>query len=178
MCQKTHAPLESYEVNRSTIAVLPEEIDGKMGSKVIEKDCILYVSMKPIHIIDRSCRYFGSSYAGEKREHMKRLKFLTSRRLWWTLQITSFYSLHFLLQGLNAAGYRMCTLKIFNRRHLMIQRSRSQTAKRWNWKYPIILLKIRFTEPPISEPLFRTGWAAISRSGRNSCCIRKKSGQE
>lgn len=37
MCQKTHAPLESYEVNRSTIAVLPEEIDGKMGSKVIEK---------------------------------------------------------------------------------------------------------------------------------------------
>ncbi|WP_366597669.1 competence protein ComK [Bacillus velezensis] len=66
MCQKTHAPLESYEVNRSTIAVLPEEIDGKMGSKVIEKDCILYVSMKPIHIIDRSCRYFGSSYAGRK----------------------------------------------------------------------------------------------------------------
>lgn len=66
MCQKTHAPLESYEVNRSTIAVLPEEIDGKMGSKVIEKDCILYVSMKPIHIIDRSRRYFGSSYAGRK----------------------------------------------------------------------------------------------------------------
>lgn len=178
MCQKTHAPLESYEVNRSTIAVLPEEIDGKMGSKVIEKDCILYVSMKPIHIIDRSCRYLAQAMPGEKRERMKRLKFLTSRRLWWTLQITSFYSLHFLQHGLNAAGYLTCTLKIFSRPHLMTRRSRSQTAKRWSWKYPTILLKTKSTEPPISEPLFRTGWAAISRSGRNSCCTRKKSGRK
>lgn len=37
MSQKTDAPLESYEVNNATIAVLPEEIDGKIYSKIIEK---------------------------------------------------------------------------------------------------------------------------------------------
>lgn len=66
MSQKTDAPLESYEVNGATIAVLPEEIDGKICSKIIEKDCVFYVRMKPLQIVDRSCRFFGSSYAGRK----------------------------------------------------------------------------------------------------------------
>ncbi|WP_368650338.1 competence transcription factor ComK [Bacillus inaquosorum] len=66
MSQKTDVPLESYEVNGATIAVLPEEIDGKIYSKIIEKDCVFYVSMKPLQIVDRSCRFFGSSYAGRK----------------------------------------------------------------------------------------------------------------
>ncbi|WP_268495862.1 competence protein ComK [Bacillus atrophaeus] len=66
MSQKTDAPLDTYEVNSSTIAVLPEPMNGKMYSKIIEKDCTFYVSMKPLQIVDRSCRYFGSSYAGRK----------------------------------------------------------------------------------------------------------------
>ncbi|ASB69078.1 Competence transcription factor [Bacillus subtilis subsp. subtilis] len=37
MSQKTDAPLESYEVNGATIAVLPEEIDGKICPKLLKK---------------------------------------------------------------------------------------------------------------------------------------------
>lgn len=108
MSQKTDAPLESYEVNGATIAVLPEEIDGKICSKIIEKDCVFYVNMKPLQIVDRSCRFFGSSYAGRKAGTYEVTKFHTSRRSWWTLRTKSFYSLHFLRQDPNAAGFPMC----------------------------------------------------------------------
>ncbi len=57
---------DSYEVNSSTMAVLPLD-DGKTpASKVLETDRTFRVNMRPFQIIERSCRYFGSSYAGRK----------------------------------------------------------------------------------------------------------------
>lgn len=109
MSQKTDAPLESYEVNGATIAVLPEEIDGKICSKIIEKDCVFYVNMKPLQIVDRSCRFFGSSYAGRKAGTYEVTKISHKPPIMvQSLRTKSFYSLHFLRQDPNAAGFPMC----------------------------------------------------------------------
>lgn len=71
MSQKTDAPLESYEVNGATIAVPPEEIDGKICSRIIEKDCVFYVNMKPAQIVDRSADFLDQAMREEKQELMK-----------------------------------------------------------------------------------------------------------
>ncbi|MDA7026021.1 competence protein ComK [Bacillus sp. CLL-7-23] len=57
---------DTYEVNSSTMAVLPLNEGEKPASKVLETDRTFLVKMRPFQIIDRSCRYFGSSYAGRK----------------------------------------------------------------------------------------------------------------
>jgi len=53
--------LDSYEINRHTIAIVP--IKNNV-SKVIEEENIYFVNKSTTEIIDDSCRYFGSSYAG------------------------------------------------------------------------------------------------------------------
>lgn len=70
MSQKTDAPLESYEVNGATIAVPPEEIDGKICSKIIEKDCVFYVNMKLPQIVDRSQLIFWIKLCGKKSRNL------------------------------------------------------------------------------------------------------------
>ncbi|OMI28278.1 competence protein [Bacillus haynesii] len=57
---------DTYEVNSSTMAVLPLGEGEKPASKILETDRTFLVNMKPFQIIERSCRYFGSSYAGRK----------------------------------------------------------------------------------------------------------------
>lgn len=66
MYPTTDETRKSYEVNRSTIAVLPLQKEKKIHSQVIETEKSFEVKMKPMQIIDRSCRYYGSSYAGRK----------------------------------------------------------------------------------------------------------------
>ncbi|MFN2747017.1 MULTISPECIES: competence protein ComK [Bacillus] len=58
--------MDSYEVNRSTMAVLPLGEGEIPASKVLETERTFRVNMRPFQIIERSCRYFGSSYAGRK----------------------------------------------------------------------------------------------------------------
>jgi competence protein ComK len=53
--------LDNYEINMHTIAIIP--IKSKV-SKVIESDDSFLVKKSTTEIIDDSCRYFGSSYAG------------------------------------------------------------------------------------------------------------------
>ncbi len=53
--------MSEYEINGDTLAILP--ID-EYKSKIIEKDRTFIVNQPPIKIIDKSCRYFGSSYQG------------------------------------------------------------------------------------------------------------------
>ena len=149
-----------------------------MGSKVIEKDCILYVSMKPIHIIDRSCRYFGSSYAGRKAGTYEAIKISHKP------PIMVDPSNHIFLFPTLSSARPQCGwishvhVKDFQPTAFDDTAVTFSNGKTMELEVSYHSLKIRFTEPPISEPLFRTGWAVISRSGRNSCCIRKKSGQE
>lgn len=57
---------EKYNVNRFTMAILPLEEGDSTYSKVLETDKEIIVKAKPLELIDRSCRYFGSSYEGRK----------------------------------------------------------------------------------------------------------------
>lgn len=50
-----------YEINKDTLAILPEENNS---SRIIEMDREFVIPMKPTKVIDLSCRYFGSSYEG------------------------------------------------------------------------------------------------------------------
>jgi competence protein ComK len=58
--------IREYEVNRYTMAVLPERKDEHFFSRVMEVDGEYIVAMKPIEIIERSCKFFGSSLQGSK----------------------------------------------------------------------------------------------------------------
>ncbi|WP_235848474.1 competence protein ComK [Litchfieldia alkalitelluris] len=58
--------VEDYEVNPYTMAIVPLQSGRKIYSIVLEKDEEIIVKMKPLDIVDRSCRYFGSSYKGRK----------------------------------------------------------------------------------------------------------------
>ena len=51
----------NYEINDDTLAIIP--ID-EYKSKVIEKTKVFIVEQTPMKIIDKSCKYFGSSYQG------------------------------------------------------------------------------------------------------------------
>lgn len=53
--------VEQYEINPSTLAILPI---GKTQSQVIEEGTSFLVAHTPTEIINHSCRFFGSSYAG------------------------------------------------------------------------------------------------------------------
>lgn len=53
--------LTNYEINSSTLAIIPL---SKNSSKVIEENEILIVNKNTTEIIDDSCKFFGSSYLG------------------------------------------------------------------------------------------------------------------
>ena len=56
--------MKDYEINDETLAIMP---GGDLwDSVVVEDDCNYEVKMKPLEIVDYSCRYFGSSYEGRK----------------------------------------------------------------------------------------------------------------
>lgn len=55
--------LENYEINNSTIAILPITTNE---SKVIEVDEVFNVKKNATEIINHSCQYFGSSLNGRK----------------------------------------------------------------------------------------------------------------
>lgn len=53
--------MDEYEINIDTQAIIPFGLDK---SKVIEGDRTFIVNLPPIKIIDKSCKFFGSSYQG------------------------------------------------------------------------------------------------------------------
>ena len=52
-----------YEINRGTLAIVPKE---NVKSIVYEDECTYEVEETPFHIMEESCKYFGSSYEGRK----------------------------------------------------------------------------------------------------------------
>lgn len=58
--------IEEFEMNPLTMAILPIEYGGKLYSKVYQLDEELYSPFKPMEIIKRSCKLYGSSYTGRK----------------------------------------------------------------------------------------------------------------
>ena len=56
--------MKDYEINDETLAIVP---GGDLwDSVVVEDDCNYEVKMRPLDIVDYSCKYFGSSYEGRK----------------------------------------------------------------------------------------------------------------
>lgn len=70
--------LEEYEISPYTMAILPEMTAEGLYSKVIEVDYEYVVKAKPIEIIDKSCRFFGSSLKG-RREGTKEIMGVTHK---------------------------------------------------------------------------------------------------
>ncbi|RSK26352.1 competence protein [Bacillus sp. HMF5848] len=64
MKHMTMKMLEEYEVNRYTMAIIPERFDKQKFSRVIELEGEFVVTMSPQDIVERSCNYFGSSLRG------------------------------------------------------------------------------------------------------------------
>ena len=67
--------MNSYEVNKNTVAILPI---GEDQSKIIELDNTFIVNMNSMKIIERSCKFFGSTYLG-RHEGTKMLTGITHK---------------------------------------------------------------------------------------------------
>lgn len=52
-----------YEVSKGTLAIVPNE---EMNSLVYEDDQRYLIQDSPFHIMEESCKYFGSTYEGRK----------------------------------------------------------------------------------------------------------------
>ncbi|MBR1718128.1 MAG: competence protein ComK [Bacilli bacterium] len=53
--------MEKYEINSKTMAIIP--ITSKV-SHIIEEDNEFFINQNSFDIVDKSCKYFGSSYEG------------------------------------------------------------------------------------------------------------------
>lgn len=63
--------MEPYEINTSTLAVLPVSYGNRIFSKIYELEDELISPFKPIEIIKESCFGFGSTYEGRKEATRK-----------------------------------------------------------------------------------------------------------
>lgn len=55
--------LMKYEISKGTLAIVPNE---EMNSLVYEDDQRYLIQDSPFHIMEESCKYFGSTYEGRK----------------------------------------------------------------------------------------------------------------
>ncbi|MCA1030950.1 competence protein ComK [Bacillus timonensis] len=58
--------IPEYEINRYTMAIIPETIDNEVYSRVLEVNGEYMIKKKPLEIIRDSCDYFGCSMQGRK----------------------------------------------------------------------------------------------------------------
>lgn len=54
----------NYEVNKGTLAIVPNE---DKGSLVLEDEERYIINNTPFEIMEESCKYFGSTYEGRKK---------------------------------------------------------------------------------------------------------------
>ena len=55
--------MESYEINKDTVALIPKDEDKTI---VYEVDKSFVINKKPLKIVEESCEYFGSSLQGRQ----------------------------------------------------------------------------------------------------------------
>jgi len=63
---QTHHLVDKYEINFSTMVLMPVTYGSKVFSKIYELDEEFISPFKPIEIIKESCEFFGSSFEGRK----------------------------------------------------------------------------------------------------------------
>ena len=78
MTGNTKNLVEEYEINPFTMIIIPEEYGSRIYSRVIELEEEYLSPFRPIDIIKKSCKYFGSSYEGRK-EGTKQLTGITHK---------------------------------------------------------------------------------------------------
>lgn len=171
----SETPLDSYVINQTTMAVLPVEEGKRVYSKVIERETSFYVELKPLQIIERSCRFFGSSYAGRKAgtyevtgiSHKPPIVIDSSNHLYFSQPIHP--------TVLSAAGSPTNTF-IPSKNHPSETRwSPLQTSKPSNLMSHINHLRVRCTGQHISERNFKIVSMEVFRRNKNLCCIQKNS---
>lgn len=64
--------IEEYEVNSSTMVIMPIHYGSKIFSKIFEFEGEYISPFKPIQVIKDSCEFFGSSFEG-RREGTRKL---------------------------------------------------------------------------------------------------------
>lgn len=62
--------LDDYQVNPSTMAIVPYDSKNTLYSKVYELTHSFIVRKSPVEVIDSSCEQFGSSYEGRLKGTM------------------------------------------------------------------------------------------------------------
>jgi competence protein ComK len=70
--------LTEYEVSPYTMAIIPEVTEEGLFSRIMELEKEYIVRKKPIDIIERSCRFFGSSLKG-RQEGTKQIMGITHK---------------------------------------------------------------------------------------------------
>ncbi|WP_077211131.1 competence protein ComK [Bacillus dakarensis] len=63
---QTHHLVDKYEINSSTMTVMPLSYGSKVYSKIFEFEAEFISPFKPLEIIKESCGFFGSSFEGRK----------------------------------------------------------------------------------------------------------------
>ncbi|WP_226644772.1 competence protein ComK [Mesobacillus subterraneus] len=78
MTGSTKNLVEEYEINPFTMIIIPEEYGSRIYSRVIELEEEYLSPFRPIDVVKKSCKYFGSSYEGRK-EGTKQLTGITHK---------------------------------------------------------------------------------------------------
>ncbi|MCR2821034.1 competence protein ComK [Lederbergia panacisoli] len=63
---KTELFLEEYEINPYTVMIKPYIKDDEVYSEIFELDDHFIVRQKPLDIVKKGCKYFGSSFEGRR----------------------------------------------------------------------------------------------------------------
>lgn len=168
---------DTYEVNSSTMAVLPLG-EGRNPPQKYSRPTGLSSSIwSRFRSSKEAAAISGRAMRGEKRAHMRSLKFPINRRSWWITQTIFFFFPHFPQLVLSAGGFPMRMFTSFARQSMTTRLSRLSTGKRWSCPYPSHLLKTRFTERHGWEQNLSTGLKETPcRRNRNLCSIRRKTG--
>lgn len=171
----SETPLDSYVINQTTMAVLPVEEGKRVYSKVIERETSFYVELKPLQIIERSCRFFGSSYAGRKAgtyevtgiSHKPPIVIDSSNHLYFFPT----YSSNRPQCGWISHKY----IHTFQESSSETRWSPLQMSKPSNLMSHINHLRVRCTGQHISERNFKIVLMVVFRRNKNLCCIQRNS---
>jgi competence protein ComK len=84
--------LSSYEINTSTMALLPFYNDfGNVHTEVLETERNERVQLSPIKIINESCLFFGSSYEGRREAVRKSMGYVSLSPIMINLELGIFF---------------------------------------------------------------------------------------
>ncbi|WKB35363.1 competence protein ComK [Terrilactibacillus sp. S3-3] len=102
--------VDKYVVNPDTMALLPiNGPQGELWTLALETNAHVKITMTPFKIIDYSCIYFGSTYAGRKGSASLMGYKKSALSVFATNWASSYFLLHLFITVI-ASGWRILTL--------------------------------------------------------------------